>query len=84
MNISQDNLDEFYKKIAENVQKKRIDHGKTQRDIAYEALGLDRDNFVSKLENNAEGKHFNLTQLFKIAKYLKCDIKDFFRGINNE
>lgn len=84
MNISKDNLDEFYKKIAKNVQQKRMDLGKTQLQIAYEALELERDNYISKLENCTDGKHFNLAHLFKIAKYLKCDIKDFFKGIDNE
>ena len=84
MNVSKEMIMQFYKKIAQNVQKKRIDKGKSQLDIAYEALNLSSDSFVSKLENCSEGKHFNLEQLYRISIYLECDIRDFFQGIENE
>ena len=79
MNVSKEMIMQFYKKIAQNVQKKRIDKGKSQLDVAYEALNLSNDSFVSKLENCSEGKHFNLEQLYRISIYLECDIKDFFK-----
>jgi len=79
LNVSKEMIMQFYKKIAQNVQKKRIDKGKSQLDVAYEALNLSNDSFVSKLENCSEGKHFNLEQLYRISIYLECDIKDFFK-----
>lgn len=84
MSISEKMVMQFYKNIAHNVQKKRIDKGKSQLDIAFEALNLSNDSFVSKLENCSEGKHFNLEQLYRISIYLECDINDFFKGIENE
>jgi len=84
LNISETMIMQFHKNIAHNVQKKRIDKGKSQLNIAYEALNLANDSFVSKLENCSEGKHFNLEQLYRISIYLECDIKDFFKGIDNE
>lgn len=76
-----ESLPKFYRKVGKNVQKKRIDCGKTQLDLAQNALGLSNESFLSKLENSGEGKHFNLGQLYLIANYLKCDICEFFEGI---
>ena len=79
MSVSDKMIMQFHKNIAQNVQKKRIDKGKSQLDIAYEALNLSNDSFVSKLENCSEGKHFNLEQLYRISIYLECDISDFLK-----
>jgi len=84
LSVSEKMIMQFHKKIAQNVQKKRIDKGKSQLDLAYEALNLSNDSFVSKLENCSEGKHFNLEQLYRISIYLECDINDFFQGLENE
>ncbi len=81
MEVSNQTIMQFHKKIAANVQQKRLDAGKSQLDIAYEALNLTNDSFVSKLENCSEGKHFNLEQLYRISIHLECDIADFFKGI---
>jgi putative transcriptional regulator len=79
LSVSDKMIMQFHKNIAQNVQKKRIDKGKSQLDIAYEALNLSNDSFVSKLENCSEGKHFNLEQLYRISIYLECDISDFLK-----
>eukprot|EP01022_Parablepharisma_sp_SALTPOND_P036022 TRINITY_DN97399_c0_g1_i1.p3 TRINITY_DN97399_c0_g1~~TRINITY_DN97399_c0_g1_i1.p3 ORF type:complete len:101 (-),score=3.66 TRINITY_DN97399_c0_g1_i1:687-989(-) len=79
--ITENSILELYKKIAKNVQQKRLDCGKTQLDIAYNALELNNDSFVSKLENCGEGKHFNIEQLYRIANYLECDLCEFFKGV---
>lgn len=81
MSLSEKRVKQCYKKIAENIQKARLERGKTQLDIACFALKDVTDSYVSKLENNVNGKHFNLEHLLHIADYLDCDIKDFFNGV---
>ena len=71
-------VDIFYKNVALNVKKKRIENNKTQLNIAYNALSYDTDSYYSQLENSKNEKHFNLKQLFLISEYLNCSIKDFF------
>lgn len=83
MSVSDKNITEFYKKVAKNVQQKRLDCEKTQLEVAQNALGNANDSFLSKLENCGEEKHFNLEQLYRIAEYLECDINDFFKGVKN-
>ena len=78
-----EHISEFYKTVAENVRQKRLDCRKSLLEVAYE-IGYSNDSFLSKLENNSEGKHFNLEQLYRIASYLECDICDFFKGVKYE
>jgi len=68
----------FLRTLAKNVQQKRIKEGKTVEDISYDALGLNSTSFYSSAENFSHNKHFNLKHLFLIAKYYDCDIRDFF------
>jgi len=56
----------------------RLKYSKTQLDIAYNVLNYDTDSFYFQLENTSNNKYFNLKQLFLIAEYLNCSIKDFF------
>lgn len=74
----EDKIDIFYQNVAKNVKNTRLKYSKTQLDIAYNALNYDTDSFYSQLENTSNNKHFNLKQLFLIAEYLNCSIKDFF------
>lgn len=76
-------IENFYKQISKNVQRKRIELGKTQSELSYCALNLNNSCFFSKMENCSDGKHFNLEHLFNLSIYLQCDIRDFFEGVSN-
>jgi len=71
-------IKEFYKKIAINVKKKRIEKGFSQLDLALE-IGIKSVAFYSNCENLRYGKHFNLEHLYKISKVLNIDICEFFK-----
>lgn len=73
-------IDEYYKLISRNVVKIRKSQKISQLKLAN-AIGHQSPTFVGKAEIFAEGKHFNLEHIFKIALVLEVDINDFFEGI---
>jgi len=70
-------IKEFYKKIGENVKKKRIAKGFSQLDLALE-IDIKSVAFYSNCENVRYDKHFNLAHLHKLSKVLNIDICKFF------
>ncbi|EQB40688.1 hypothetical protein M947_00115 [Sulfurimonas hongkongensis] len=75
-NASKDEILEFYKSISLKVRYFRENKNMTQLDLALE-IGIKSVAFYSNCENNRYGKHFNLEHLYKIAKALNMNIKDF-------
>ncbi len=75
-NYSDDEIQQFYKNISNNVKILRKNNNIKQLDLALE-IGIKSVAFYSNCENNKYGKHFNLEHLYKIAKVLNVDIKDF-------
>ena len=73
-------IDEYYKLISRNVVKIRKSQKISQLKLAN-AIGHQSPTFVGKAEILAEGKHFNLEHIFKMAIVLEVDINDFFEGI---
>ena len=71
-------IKEFYKKIGENVKKKRLEKGYSQLDIALE-IGIKSVAFYSNCENLRYNKHFNLEDLYKLSKKFNVDICEFFK-----
>lgn len=67
--FSEEELDAFYRKIGENVKKFRLRRGVTQLELAL-AIDHNSAGHIAKSELYKYGKHFNLEQLFKIAKLL--------------
>ena len=78
--ISNDELQECYKVISENVKRIRKAHNKPQLDLVLE-MGMKSTSFYSKCENSKDNHHFNLEHLIKISKVLEVNINDFFEGI---
>ena len=75
-NYSDDEIQQFYKNISNNVKILRKNNNIKQLDLALE-IGIKSVAFYSNCENNKYGKHFNLEHLYKIAKVMKVDIKAF-------
>ncbi|MDD5405529.1 MAG: helix-turn-helix transcriptional regulator [Sulfurovaceae bacterium] len=67
--VSQEELQQFYKMVSSNVKKARISAGMSQMDLALK-LGIKSVAFYSNCENLRYGKHFNLEHIYKISKAL--------------
>ncbi len=78
--VSDDELQEYYTIISNNVKRLRKAHKKPQLDLVLE-MGMKSTSFYSKCENSKDNHHFNLEHLLKISKVLGVDINEFFEGI---
>lgn len=75
-----EDINNFYKIISQNVKRIRTEKNKPQLDLVLE-MGLKSTAFYSRCENFKDNHHFNMEHIFKIATILNVDIKDFFDGI---
>jgi transcriptional regulator with XRE-family HTH domain len=80
VSLSQKEIDEIYKIIGKNVKKIREKRGLSQLELALN-LGYKSVSVISLGEIYKNKKHFNITQLAKIAKTLNTDICEFFEGV---
>ncbi len=76
-------VDTFYKKIGENVKRKREEKSLTQLELSH-MLGFKSVGLVSQAELYLKRQHFNLKHLYMLAVLLDCDVQDFFIGIEVE
>jgi len=73
INVTDKNIQDFYKLIAENIKKYRKEKGITQLDLAL-SIGHKSMSTIGKIEAGLENKHYNIEQLYKISKALNIDI----------
>ena len=78
--LTNDNIEDVYKQISNNVKKIRKIKKVTQSSISF-AMGFTTPTFYTNAENCKQGKHFNLEHIIKIADYLKVDIAEIFMDI---
>ena len=76
--ITQDELNEFYKRVGQNVKKQRKKYNITQMQLAL-AINHNSVGHVAKAELNKFDKHFSLQHLYKIAKVLKIDMCELIK-----
>ncbi len=74
--VTQTDIDTFYRTIGINVMRLRKEKGMTQLDLAL-SIGLKSVGLISVAELYHNKKHFNLEHLYKIAKVLEIDLCDF-------
>ena len=67
----------FHQLISDNIKRIRKEKGITQLDLAL-TIGHKSMSTIGKIEAGLENKHYNVEQLYKIAKALDIDICDFF------
>ena len=67
--FSEEELASFYLKIGSNVKKFRERRGLTQQELAL-AINHNSVGHIAKAELYKYNKHFNLEQIYKIAKVL--------------
>lgn len=72
-----DEINDFLMLVSENVKKIRTQKGVSQFDLAL-TIGQKGSGLIANAEVGARGKRFNLVHLYKIAKALDVDIRDFF------
>lgn len=76
-NISEKQMLNLHKNISAKVKAKRLEKGRTQLDLAL-SIGMKSASFLGNVENDCKnGKHYSIEHLYKLAKELECDIKDF-------
>ncbi len=73
--FSDEELDIFYKKIGSNVKRIRKEKGLTQMQLAL-LIEHNSVGHIAKAELGKYGKHFNLEQLYKIAKVLDISLSE--------
>ena len=71
----------FHRAIVNNVKNMRINKNVTQLDLAL-TIGHKSVSTIGKIEAGLENKHYNVEQLYKIAKALDVDICKFFMEEN--
>ncbi len=76
-NISEKKMLNLHQLIAAKVKDIRLKKKRTQLDLAL-SIGMKSASFLGNVENDCKnGKHYSIEHLYKLAKELECDIKDF-------
>ena len=76
--ITQEELNEFYKRVGQNVKEQRKKYNITQMQLAL-AINHNSVGHVAKAELNKFSKHFSLQHLYKISKVLKIDMCELIK-----
>jgi len=66
----------FHHKIAQNIKRIRKEKAVTQLDLAL-TIGHKSMSTIGKIEAGLEDKHYNIEHLYKIAKALDVEICEF-------
>ncbi len=67
----------FHKKISNKVRILRNENNMSQMELSL-LMGFKNSAFIGACENNTNNKHFNIEQLYKIAKAFNIEISNFF------
>ena len=76
--ISETEINEFYKTISENIKKARSAVKMSQLELSLK-LGIKSIAFYSNCENLRYNKHFNLEHIYKISKALDVDMCELIK-----
>lgn len=76
--LTNDDIQEYYKRIGQNVAKHRKQKGLSQLELAL-MLGYKSSSQVAGSEICYKNYHFNIEQLYKISILFKMDICEFFK-----
>ena len=78
--ITDEKMQDIYKKIGKNVKEIRTKKGVSQLALAM-AIGHKAVGTVSMAEICIKKKHFNIEHLYKIAEVLEVEVCEFFKDI---
>lgn len=76
-NATEEDINILHKKVSNKVRTFRTEQNMSQLELAL-TIGLKSAAFFGNAENNTNGKHFNIEHIYKIAKALNKDMKEFF------
>ena len=76
--ITNEKMEETYKKIGQNVKRIRTSKNISQLSLSL-AIGHKAVGTISMAELFINKKHFNIEHLIKIADVLEVDICEFFK-----
>ena len=76
-NATEEDIDLLHKNVSDKVRAFRTEQNMSQLELAL-TIGLKSAAFFGNAENNTNGKHFNIEHIYKIAKALNLDMKEFF------
>ena len=76
--MTNDEIDNIYKNISNNIKSIRKEKKLTQTDIAL-SMGFTTATFYTNAENCSSGKHFNLEHLIKLSQILDTELSEFFK-----
>ena len=76
--ISEEEINEFYKTISANVKEARGAVKMSQLELSLK-LGIKSIAFYSNCENLRYNKHFNLEHIYKISKALDVDMCELLK-----
>ena len=76
--LSSSAIENYYKKIGQNVKKYREKKNYSQLQLAY-AIGHKAVGLISQAELYHRKQHFNLEHLYKIAYVLECSVEDLIK-----
>lgn len=79
VNISDKDVQDLYKKIADNIKRLRKEQKITQLDLAL-TIGHKSVSTIAKIEAGIENKHYNLEHLYKISRVLNIDMCEFLKS----
>lgn len=71
--ISEEEIEAFYKTVSDNVKARRVALNMSQLNLSLK-LGIKSVAFYSNCENLRYGKHFNLEHVYKLAKALDIEL----------
>ncbi len=77
--ISEEEIETFYKTVSENVKARRMALNMSQLDLALK-LGIKSVAFYSNCENLRYGKHFNLEHVYKLSKALDIEMSKLLKN----
>ena len=73
--ISTIEIQTFYKSIATKVKTLRKEQNITQLDLAL-SIGHKSVSTIGKIEAGLENKHYNLEQLYRVARILNVEVNE--------
>jgi len=77
LEFTDEEVKKFHNIIGETVKRIRKEKNITQLDLAL-TIGHKSMSTIGKIEAGLEDKHYNVEQLYKIAKALDVNICEFF------
>lgn len=78
LEFTDEEVKKFHRIISDNIKRIRKEKDITQLDLAL-TIGHKSMSTIGKIEAGLEDKHYNVEQLYKIAKALNIDICEFFK-----